>query len=141
MSVLFIVLALVILSGAGGIAYYLIGVANKIESSVQQIELKHQAKVDGLLEEIARKEIDIKSLTEAVEISAHSVEKIHQSIADTSFEIISTVKPVKTPTKVIQQAHNITAKEVYSSIRKVNRLVGGLTDVLSDKDKDKKKKR
>ena len=139
MSAFFIVLAVVILSGAGGIAYYLIGLANRIEFSVQQIELNHQAKVDRLLEEIARKEIDIKSLTEAVDISAHSVEKIHQSIADTSFEIISSVKPVKTPTKVIQQAHNITAKEVYSSIRKVNRLVGGITDVLSDKDKKKKR--
>ena len=139
MSAFFIILAVVILSGAGGIAYYLIGLANRIESSVQQIELNHQAKVDGLLEEIARKEIDIKSLTEAVDISAHSVEKIHQSIADTSFEIISSVKPVKTPTKVIQQAHDITAKEVYSSIRKVNRLVGGITDVLSDKDKQKKR--
>lgn len=139
MSAFFIVLAVVILSGAGGIAYYLIGLANRIESSVQQIELNHQAKVDRLLEEIARKEIDIKSLTEAVDISAHSVEKIHQSIADTSFEIISSVKPVKTPTKVIQQAHDITAKEVYSSIRKVNRLVGGITDVLSDKDKKKKR--
>jgi len=139
MSAFFIILAVVILSGAGGIAYYLIGLANRIESSVQQIELNHQAKVDGLLEEIARKEIDIKSLTEAVDISAHSVEKIHQSIADTSFEIISSVKPVKTPTKVIQQAHDITAKEVYSSIRKVNRLVGGITDVLSDKDKKKKR--
>ena len=139
MSAFFIVLAVVILSGAGGIAYYLIGLANRIESSVQQIELNHQAKVDRLLEEIARKEIDIKSLTEAVDISAHSVEKIHQSIADTSFEIISSVKPVKTPTKVIQQAHDITAKEVYSSIRKVNRLVGGITEVLSDKDKKKKR--
>jgi len=139
MSAFFIILAVVILSGAGGIAYYLIGLANRIESSVQQIELNHQAKVDRLLEEIARKEIDIKSLTEAVDISAHSVEKIHQSIADTSFEIISSVKPVKTPTKVIQQAHDITAKEVYSSIRKVNRLVGGITDVLSDKDKKKKR--
>ena len=139
MSAFFIVLAVVILSGAVGIAYYLIGLANRIESSVQQIELNHQAKVDRLLEEIARKEIDIKSLTEAVDISAHSVEKIHQSIADTSFEIISSVKPVKTPTKVIQQAHNITAKEVYSSIRKVNRLVGGITEVLSDKDKKKKR--
>ena len=139
MSAFFIVLAVVILSGAVGIAYYLIGLANRIESSVQQIELNHQAKVDRLLEEIARKEIDIKSLTEAVDISAHSVEKIHQSIADTSFEIISSVKPVKTPTKVIQQAHDITAKEVYSSIRKVNRLVGGITEVLSDKDKKKKR--
>ena len=139
MSAFFIILAVVILSGAVGITYYLIGLANRIESSVQQIELNHQAKVDRLLEEIARKEIDIKSLTEAVDISAHSVEKIHQSIADTSFEIISSVKPVKTPTKVIQQAHDITAKEVYSSIRKVNRLVGGITDVLSDKDKKKKR--
>jgi len=139
MSAFFIILAVVILSGAGGIAYYLIGLANRIESSVQQIELNHQAKVDGLLEEIARKEIDIKSLTEAVDISTHSVEKIHQSIADTSFEIISSVKPVKTPTKVIQQAHDITAKEVYSSIRKVNRLVGGITEVLSDKEKKKKR--
>ncbi|MFC3150641.1 hypothetical protein ACFOEK_06365 [Litoribrevibacter euphylliae] len=111
--------------------------SNTLDQSLTQIELAHRQRVEELQVSLKRKELDIKGLTEAVDLSASSIEKIHRSIADTSFDLIETVKPVEKPAQVIRKAHNMTTKEVYGSIRRINRLVGDLSKLRTPDNKKK----
>ncbi|GAA3939399.1 hypothetical protein [Litoribacillus peritrichatus] len=76
--------------------------------------------------------VKLDTVTDAVDLSAMSIEKIHKTISDTSFDLIRSVKPAQKPTEAIHKAHDITAKGVYRSIRKVNRLVGDLSKSLQN---------
>jgi hypothetical protein len=53
-----------------------------------------------------------------------SLEKVHRMISDTSFDLIESVAPVEKSTQVLRKVHNATAREVYGSLRKINRWVG-----------------
>jgi predicted PurR-regulated permease PerM len=124
--------------------YRLLMLASEIESEVNQLHLQNRQKLENLQREIQKKsiiqkEIEIEDITQALDISTHSVEKIHRTIAETSFSLISSVKPVKKPTEAIQKAHDLTSKEVYGSLRKVNKLVGQLSRNLGNDPKKNNK--
>ncbi|GLQ31273.1 hypothetical protein [Litoribrevibacter albus] len=109
----------------------------RIEELQSTLKTK-QIDVDSLTNALKEKQLDINSLTEAVDLSTKTIENIHRSISDTSFNWIEAVRPVEKPAQVIRKAHNITAREVYGSIRKVNRLVSDLSKLPQSRS-DKKK--
>ncbi len=87
----------------------------------------------------AKPQVKLDTVTQAVDISTHSVEKIHKTISDTSFNLIGAMSPVPQPSKAIHKAHDMTAKGIYGSIRRVNRLVGDLSKNLQNDIKSPKK--
>lgn len=137
MDMIMLVFAVCSLLVAGIIFWRVWMATNTLDHSLTQIELAHRQRVEELQASLKRKELDIKGLTEAVDLSASSIEKIHRSIADTSFDLIETVKPVEKPAQVIRKAHNMTTKEVYGSIRRINRLVGDLSKLRTPDNKKK----
>lgn len=139
MNTVIVMFGTLCLVAAGVMLWRVWCVSKTLDHSLTQIELAHQQKIEDLQASLKRKELDIKSLSEAVDLSASSIEKIHRSIVDTSFDLIETVKPVEKPAQVIRKAHHMTTKEVYGSIRRINRLVGDLSNLSKKPNNDRNK--
>lgn len=137
MEIAISVFCVVVLIASCCVFWKLWQVSNAQEQLIIRLQVAHRQQVDELQATLKEKQMDIERLTEAVDLSTKTIENIHRSISDTSFDLIQSVRPVEKPAQVIRKAHNITAREVYGSIRKVNRLVGDLSRLTQSRSSKK----
>src|SRR5690606_9163568 len=68
---------------------------------------------------------ETQQLTEtAVDVGTQAVRQIHFGIAAIPFGILETVPATRDTTRVVRQAHDVSASAVYGTIRGVTRLTG-----------------
>ncbi len=69
---------------------------------------------------------------DGVDVVSRTVEKTHRNIARKPFDVLEAIPGVDVPTKGVRVVHDAVLTGVYGSIRLVNRLVGGVADVVID---------
>lgn len=69
---------------------------------------------------------------EAVDHGSRAVEKVHRETVRRPFAILELVKPIESPVRIIEAVHSASLTGVYTSIRLVNRIVGGATTIAVD---------
>ena len=70
---------------------------------------------------------------DGVEQGAHFVERHHRHAANKPFDLLESVEPIATPTKVVHTIHDGVLSVTYGSIRAINRVTALATDWAVDR--------
>lgn len=74
-----------------------------------------------------------KLLHNGVERGTDFVEKHHRHAAEKPFQILESIEPIATPTKVVHSVYDGVLTVTYGSIRAINQLTAKVDDWVMDK--------